>query len=151
MTDETKTYEILLTDGSRQRITIPATWKVSFGAIVPASAKATAVGYGGAGWGLRIWEATDKQRAVYSGVVEFFDISIPTQVRAVRKFGNSDTDWWLDDGSWTGKRADLIERKWVDADQIVPQPPEETVAKPVSEDEDVWGGSAKALMIPRRR
>jgi hypothetical protein len=134
MTDvEHKTYEIVMTDGTRQRITIPATWKVSFGAIVPASAKSSALSYNGAGWGLRIWEATDKQRAVYSGVAEFHDVSIPTERMAVRKFGTE--DWIADDGTWVGKKAELVERAWKPVDEIGAATPTPTA------DEDIPFGT----------
>jgi hypothetical protein len=89
---------------------VPATWKVSFGAIVPSS-KGASNGYGG--WGLRVWEATDKQRAVYAGVKEFWDISIPIQVRAVRRFGTE--DWLLDDGTF---KPDEVESGWADPAKI---------------------------------
>jgi hypothetical protein len=119
----TKTYEIVMTSGKRQRITIPATWKVSFGAIVPASAKSTAQGYSGStGWGLRVWESTDKQRAVYSGVVEFWDVSIPVQVRAVRYYGKE--EWLIDDGTYINGKAALVEKQWVDEGRITTTPEE---------------------------
>jgi len=98
-----KTYEVVFTDGRRQRFTVPAAWKVSFGAIVPSAKGSSSSG----AWGLRVWEATDKQRAVYSGVTEFWDISIPVEVRAVRKYGTD--EWLLDDGSF---KDEEVERQW---------------------------------------
>jgi len=106
---ETKTYEIVFLGGHRQRITVPATWKVSFGAIVPSSKGSSTNG----AWGLRVWEATDKQRAVYSGVVEFWDISIPVQVKAARKFGTE--DWLIDNGSF---KDEEVERQWKPESEI---------------------------------
>lgn len=123
MSDDDRTYEVVFTDGRHQRITVPAAWKVSFGAIVPA-AKASSSGYGG--WGLRVWEATDKQRAVYSGVTEFWDISIPVQVKAARKFGTD--EWLLDDGTF---KDEEVERQWKPESEIG-RPPQD-----VDEDEPV--------------
>lgn len=121
---EMRTYEMLMTDGRRQRFTVPATYKVSFGAIVPASAKASAQGYGGYGWGVRVWESAEKQRAVFSGVAEFRDLSIPLTVAAVRLFGAPDDEWALDDGTWTGKRADLVEKAWKPIEEVKEYAPE---------------------------
>lgn len=145
MTEEvpTKTYEIVMIDGTRQRITIPATWKVSFGAIVPASAKSSALSYSGAGWGLRIWEAIDKQRAVYSGVAEFHDVSIPTEKMAVRRFGSE--EWIADDGTWFGKKAELVERAWKPVDEIVAATP----TPMPDEDAAPWDAPTPAAMRTR--
>lgn len=123
----TRTYEIVTTRG-KQRITVPDTYKVTFGAVVP-GAKGGGGSYGG--WGLRIWESQDKQRAVFSDVISFRDLSIPVEIEAVRKFG-SDNDWMIDDGSWTGKRAELVEKAWKSIDEV--RKPEPEVA--TAEDDD---------------
>jgi hypothetical protein len=116
MTD--RTYEITFTDRGPIRVTIPETWKVTFGAIVP-SVKG---GYSSGGFGLRIWEATDKQRAVFANVASFRDLSIEIMVAAVRKYGTE--DWYADDGkSWTGDRADLVEKAWRPESEIIPGDP----------------------------
>lgn len=126
---ETRTYEIVTTRG-KQRITVPAEYKVTFGAVVP-GAKAT--GYGGGGWGLRIWESTDKQRAVFSDVISFRDLSIPVEVAAVRKFGSE--DWVLDDGTYTGKKAETVEKAWKNIDEIK-DPPMSGVMEITSDDDN---------------
>lgn len=123
----TRTYEIVTTRG-KQRITVPDTYKVTFGAVVPGTKGSG--GYGG--WGLRIWESTDKQRAVFSDVISFRDLSIPVEVEAVRKFGSD--DWLLDDGSYTGKRAGLVEKAWKPIDEI--REPEPKVA--LDDESDNW-------------
>lgn len=112
MTEGTRTYEIVTSHG-KQRITVPETHKVTFGAVVP-GAKANS--YSGGGWGLRIWESADKQRAVFSDVVSFRDLSIPVEVMAVRKFGEE--DWTPDDGSYTGKKAETVEKAWKPIDEV---------------------------------
>lgn len=108
---ETRTYEIVTTRG-KQRVTVPESYKITFGAVVPGS---KANGYGG-GWGLRIWETADKQRAVFSDVISFRDLSIPIEVAAVRKFGSD--EWIADDGTWVGKNAELVEKGWMSIDRI---------------------------------
>lgn len=143
MTDEVemRTLEIA-TNEQVFRITIPATWKTTFGAIVPGAKAST--GYQG-GWGLRIWEAQDKQRAVFTNVIAFKDVAIPMQIKAVRKYGG--TEWWSDDGTWTGARALLVEKGWVHEDEIMDMPPEEG-DEPAAKDE--WGDPTPALLRKRR-
>jgi hypothetical protein len=120
----TRTYEIVTSTG-RRRITVPETYKVTFGAVVPG---AKANGYSGGGWGLRIWESADKQRAVFSDVVSFRDLSIPVEVMAVRKFG--DDDWFPDDGT---AKAGTVERAWKSIDEVKDAPDDDT---PRSVDDD---------------
>ena len=60
-----------------QVIKIPETWKVTFGAVVPST---PASSYGGEhSWGVRVYETKDKQRAVFAGVKEMRDLSIPME------------------------------------------------------------------------
>jgi hypothetical protein len=112
LSETERTYEIRFTDRGPIRITIPATWKVTFGAVVP-GAKA---GYSGT-FGLRIWETTDKQRAVFANVASFCDLSIPIAVAAVRRYGEE--DWYLDNGSWTGEYADKVEKAWMPQVEVI--------------------------------
>lgn len=97
-----RTIEIRFTSGPPKRVTIPETWKVTFGSVVPGKA---AVAYG-----LRLWESDDKQRAVFTDVASFRDISIEVQVPAIRKFGTK--DWYADDGTHWGLGVDQAERGW---------------------------------------
>jgi hypothetical protein len=114
---EMRTYEITFTDRGPIRVTIPETWKITFGQVVPGSKSG---GY--TSFGLRIWEATDKQRAVFANVASFRDLSIEIMVAAVRKYGTE--DWYADDGkSWTGDRADLVEKAWRPESEIIPGDP----------------------------
>ena len=125
----TRTYEIVTTRG-KQRITVPDTYKVTFGAVVP-GAKGSGSSYGA--WGLRIWESQDKQRAVFSDVLSFRDLSIPVEVQAVRKFGSD--DWLLDDGSYTGKKGETVEKAWKSIDEIRDPQPNVSDGDGVVEDE----------------
>ena len=128
-TEGTRTYEIVTSRG-RQRITVPDTYKVTFGAVVPGSAKSAGSSYNSGGWGLRIWESADKQRAVFSDVVSFRDLSIPLEIAAVREFGTE--RWRRDDGSYTGKKAATVEKQWMPVDEVTddPEPMPETVDDP---------------------
>lgn len=107
MTDEapTRTYEIATASGD-YRITIPETWKVTFGAVVP--------GKGSTTYGLRVWESETKQRLIFTDVRSFRDVSIPIQRRAVRKFG--DDQWY----SANRGKPDTVEEGWMDLDKVNP-------------------------------
>lgn len=67
-----KTYFVERTGGNDQRVTVPASWKVTFGPLNPGSKN-----QGGSGSpALRFYEALNKQRMVITGVVSFRDTSI---------------------------------------------------------------------------
>lgn len=116
MTDETtRTYEVVTKDGAF-RIDVPAGSRITFGPVVSVAGKPS---YGDGGMSLRIWEGKELQRALFLNVLSFRDCSMPMKVRAVRMFGAD--DWVKDDGQWTGKKADLVEKGWVDSDLITEQ------------------------------
>lgn len=102
-----RVYEITFSDRGPMRVTVPDTWKITFGAVVPGKGGGAQFG----SFGIRLWEATDKQRAVFANVTSFRDLSIPIQVAAIRKFG---TDEWYrdDDQTWVGEVAALVEKAW---------------------------------------
>lgn len=69
---EMKTYFVERTNGNDQRVTVPASWKVTFGPLNPGSKN-----QGGSGSpALRFYEAENKQRMVITNVVSFRDTSI---------------------------------------------------------------------------
>jgi hypothetical protein len=87
---ETRTL-LIERHGQRQRITIPSDWRVTF-----------AVGGGASKYGngtperdLRIYEAGEHCRAVFTGVSSFRDISIPVETLIKSKTGEES---WEDDG-----------------------------------------------------
>lgn len=72
---EKKTYILNMRDGSRQRITVPAEWKLTFGPICPGSKDGSLNSSGAIA--LRLWEgAKENQRAAFTGVESFRDASI---------------------------------------------------------------------------
>ena len=82
MTQETKTYILEMKDNGQQRVTVPATWKLTFGPICPGS-RDGAYNSGG-GIALRFYENNkDNQRAVFTGVVSFRDSSIRIEEKVV--------------------------------------------------------------------
>lgn len=115
-----RTYEVEFLDGTTQRYRLPETWKVTFGPIIGAgkdtgtAEAATHRGRHRNGYAFRAWENENKQRLLLTGVIQFRDVSIPMEVRCVRRFG--ETTWFPDDGSWTGKKAELVQRAWKSTD-----------------------------------
>ena len=85
MTEKTidnRTYLLEMYDGSKRKITVPASWKVTFG---PAAVHRTAPSGNKAFSGIankmpmaiRFYESKDQQRAIFTDVVNFRDMSIP--------------------------------------------------------------------------
>jgi hypothetical protein len=76
---KTRTYEIDRKGGEKIRITIPEDWKVTYGPVI-GEARAG----GDSGNVLRIYETKEKQRALFTRVEAFRDLTIPCQ-KQVRK------------------------------------------------------------------
>ena len=79
-TASTTTY--LIERGKEQlRVTVPSDWKVTCGPIVPTRSQNRNNSYGGydAPHCIRFYEANDKQRAIFTGVTAFRDLSIPVE------------------------------------------------------------------------
>jgi hypothetical protein len=142
MTEEIRTYEITTSEGMF-RIDVPASARVSYGPVIGAAGKAS---YAASGNCLRIWQgtkATEVQRALFQNVISFRDTSLPLQRMAVRKFGTE--EWIADDGTWVGKKAELVERAWKSVDEIVPATP-----TPMPEDpNEPWDTPSPAAMRTR--
>lgn len=75
-----KTYILNMKDGTRQKVTVPADWKVTFGALYPGK------DHNSGRLGLRFWEGSskDNQRAVIADVESFRDTSIQIEEERVR-------------------------------------------------------------------
>lgn len=74
-----KTYILTMKDGSRQKITVPADWKVTFGALYPGKELNSGRS------AIRFWEGNkDNQRAVFTDVEAFRDTDIGIEVETVR-------------------------------------------------------------------
>ena len=85
MTEEKKdnrTYLLEMYDGSKRKITVPAKWKVTFGpaAIPRTGLKGKNVPQNAIGkmpMAIRFYEPKDQQRAIFTDVINFRDMSIP--------------------------------------------------------------------------
>jgi hypothetical protein len=76
---DTTTY-LVVTNAGEYRITVPSAWKVTFGPVAPNTRHG-----GGDSMYLRFYEAKERQRACFSGVRSFRDLSLPTERRLVSK------------------------------------------------------------------
>ena len=81
ITESKTTYMLEMKDGERKKVTVPSTWKVTFGPICPGSKDGSYNSSGGLA--LRFYEGADagkgKQHAVFVGVASFRDTSIEIQ------------------------------------------------------------------------
>ena len=75
-------YLITHQNGKERRITVPDDWKVTFG---PAAAGVDKKAYGGGTvpLALRFYEKGDRQRAIFTDVASFRDLSIKMEVKKV--------------------------------------------------------------------
>ena len=74
------TYEIERKGGEKLRITIPSEWKVTYGPVIGE------MRHGGeSGNVLRIYETKEKQRALFTRVEAFRDLSIPCEKQVKRR------------------------------------------------------------------
>lgn len=110
--EPTTTYEIITNDG-RYRITIPTSYKVTFGPVA-VGGKLRNGGWGepGGSMALRIYESDIKQRAVFTGVKSFRDMSILLQREEVKVKGSN--EWVSSEDLSESKQSQIVERQWVD-------------------------------------
>jgi hypothetical protein len=133
---EMKTYIITHEDGTVQRITVPASWKVTFG---PAAKGMNAGRGSGPGYkiplALRFYEADTKQRAIFTDVVSFRDASIKIEEQISRV---QEKDGYMEcEGvkKRTAFRATV--KEWVNPDEV----PEKPALLP--SDSEMYGAGAK--------
>jgi hypothetical protein len=100
----------VVTDKETFRITIPAKWKVTFGAFSPGEGK----GYGGDyRAALRLYEGRDSQRACFQNVTSFCDLSLPIQKLVVTESGSS--TWEVSPDGLAESKQVKRSKKWEDA------------------------------------
>ena len=85
---ETKTYILTFIDGKQKSITIPATWFVTYGPLVPNMKAIPSYGTKRFNAFLRIYESKEKQRAIYTDVIKFRDTSIIEEDKPSVKYDN---------------------------------------------------------------
>lgn len=84
MSEEKNKVYLIKTGSDEFKITIPESWKVTFGPVSPGSKS-----YGGSDLALRIYETAEKQRAIFTNVQWFRDLSIPVLRKSVTKKAKS--------------------------------------------------------------
>lgn len=114
MTDK-RTYEIVTHDGT-YRIDIPDDWKVTFGPVAVGGSKR---GFGdpSGSMALRLYESEIRQRAIFTGVTSFRDLSIPVKrlVRTVKEQSKSARAAGPKGRTSSSETAVEYDEKWEDA------------------------------------
>jgi hypothetical protein len=103
-TEKVRTY-LILAGGDEIQIDIPESWKVTYGPVSPGKG-----GYGN-DLALRIYENETKQRAIFTNVRSFRDLSIPVRRKVVEEVGSS--DW--EETEERSSNSKIVDRtvKWV--------------------------------------
>lgn len=113
---EEVTYLLYMKDGSLKKVTVPADWSVTFGALYPGKE-------GNMGkTGLRFWKGK-VQKAVFTEVEAFRDTSIKIEERVTT---TKQETFYKGDGE--NQKAVVVEgqvHEWVNPDEPRPQPKEE--------------------------
>lgn len=119
---EKRTYVLNMRDGTKQKITIPGNWKLTFGPLTPGS-KDAGLNSSGA-LVLRIYEGNkDNQRAVFTGVESWRDTAeleiqvekVDHQAQSVRVTVEGQGDKIV--------QANMEVRQWVNPDEPKPANP----------------------------
>jgi hypothetical protein len=116
-----KTYLVTKIDGSEFQITVPETWKVTFG---PATKGNTS--YSGEQrlkmpMALRFYESETKQRAIFTDVVSFRDMSIKIKIKKNRV---QEKDGYMEcDGVRKRTIFQATVSEWIDPDEVKPELP----------------------------
>lgn len=136
MANEKKTYLIEKEDGTRMKITVPADWKVTFGPAAKGTNHAPSGRQFKMPLALRFYESETKQRAIFTDVVSFRDLSIPVEVE---KTDVQEKDGFTEvDGVRQRTTFQVKTKKWTDPDDIsdnTPKLPSSEIHRTVDTDE----------------
>ena len=132
----TRTYILNMKDGSRQKITVPTTWRVTFGALYPGkdlnSGKSA----------MRFYEKTkDNQRMVVTEVESFRDSSVEIEIEVVRS-----SDQAAKVQTPAGEKTVIMRgevREWVDPDDPKQTSSEVQFLRPGASDQKLLSGFAE--------
>lgn len=125
--EATKTYVLELNNGNLRKVTVPATWKLTFGPTIPYAGKGSGVSNGTA---LRFYEGSSKEnlRAAFTDVRAFRDASIEVQER--RTETKSQVVAQNGPGGMSNAIVEARITQWVDPDDETPGERNETAAAP---------------------
>ena len=138
MSNAIRTLLIKQEDGSEIQIDIPETWKVTFGpAHIGETVKSSSSGK--VSMALRVYESEKMQRAVFTNVLWFRDMSIPVRVK---KINVQEKEGYMEvDGA---KKKTIFQAKtsvWVDPDNEEGQSQDFPQLKAPS-DQEMFGGES---------
>lgn len=103
---EQRTLEVRTQNEGLFQIDIPAGWKVTFSKVNPQQG-----GYGEA-MALRVYESDDRQRACFTGVISFRDLSIPFRRRVKKSSEQIKAE--RGPGKRRVEREESTEYEWID-------------------------------------
>ena len=114
--EKEKTYIIECEDRTKKKITVPASWKVTFGPCVKGTNSSTRERTGGAKipMAIRFYESETQQRAIFTDVISFRDTSIKImeeKIRVQEKDGYMECEGQRKRTSFSAKVSE-----WVDPD-----------------------------------
>ena len=114
MSEDLKTYLIVHENKEETQVDVPANWKVTFG---PAVIRGAQKGFNGQKMpmALRFYESDTKQRAIFTDVVSFRDMSIPIRVK--KKSTQSKDGFIQCDGVKKATQFRATVEEWVNPDE----------------------------------
>lgn len=116
--EEIRTLLIEKTNGEEFQVDIPVTWKVTFGPAVPFTSKESGKTIPTA---LRIYESEKMQRAIFTDVISFRDLSIPMRIK---KTHTQEKDGFMEcEGIRKRTTFQATTSEWVNADEEVKREP----------------------------
>jgi hypothetical protein len=128
MTEEMKTYLIHHKNGSKRKITVPESWKVTFGPAAKGMRTGTSSGNAlQIPLALRFYESDTKQRAIFTDVVSFRDTSI--KIEELKEEIQEKDGYMECDGVKKRTTFQAKVRSWVNPDEDsddLPQLPEDS-------------------------
>jgi hypothetical protein len=127
MAEDLRDYLIVKTDGEEMVVSVPATWKVTFGPAVVGVGKVSSQYQGKMPMALRFYENQDRQRAIFTNVASFRDMSIPIKVKRVdtqEKQGFTEVDGKRKATTFQAKVETWVDpyEKMKDEQNLIPEP-----------------------------
>lgn len=112
-TDQKVTYLLEMRNGDKKKISIPAHWKLTFGPLCPGSKDGGLNSTGATA--LRLYDGTN-QKAVFTGVESFRDLSIGIEVEVTK---SKQETFYKDDPEGGERKAVVMEasvKEWINPD-----------------------------------
>lgn len=117
-----KEYLIEKENGKRMKIIVPANWKVTFGPAARGLDKANNPGRYAMPLALRFYENETQQRAIFTDVKSFRDLSIPVMIEEVR---SQEKDGHIEvEGKRKTTRFRATTREWINPDKATEEFPQ---------------------------